>query len=195
MMRDSNGRFVKGHKLGMTGKHHSKETIQKIIQSNKGRHLSIKHKKKLSLARIGNQPWNKGKKIQGTPRTQEWKRKIGNANKGKIIPEWQKEILRQSRLRQIFPKKDTKPERLLQDALKTENIKFQTHVPLFGQPDIFIQPNLCIFVDGDYWHSLPKQIERDVLVTETLEKQGYRVIRIWEHEVYNNLKHIMVRFQ
>ena len=26
---------------------------------------------------------------------------------------------------------------------------------LRAQPDIFIEPNICIFVDGDYWHCNP----------------------------------------
>lgn len=57
-----------------------------------------------------------------------------------------------------------------------------------GQPDIFIEPNICLFIDGCYWHKCPtcgfgNGRERDMFVTGELQKQGYVVIRLWEHEV------------
>ena len=60
-----------------------------------------------------------------------------------------------------MPLKDTKPERILQKLLKTKKIPFIKHKPILGQPDIFIKPNICIFVDGDYWHANPKKYKRD----------------------------------
>ena len=30
------------------------------------------------------------------------------------------------------------------------------HKPIRGQPDVFIHPNICVFVDGDRWHANPK---------------------------------------
>lgn len=73
---------------------------------------------------------------------------------------------------------------------------------VFGKPDfIFPKHKLAVFVDGCFWHGCPKhgtqpkgnaafwrkkisrnQI-RDRLVTRTLRKAGWRVIRIWEHEL------------
>ena len=64
--------------------------------------------------------------------------------------------LRQKRLHQIFPKKDTKIEIILQKELTKRDIPFVTHKALFGQPDIFIEPNICVFADGDYWHNYPE---------------------------------------
>jgi DNA mismatch endonuclease (patch repair protein) len=71
---------------------------------------------------------------------------------------------------------------------------------LFGKPDfVFPQHRLAVFVDGCFWHgcplhaSQPKQNAafwrekiarnqaRDRLVTRTLRKAGWRVLRIWEH--------------
>lgn len=73
---------------------------------------------------------------------------------------------------------------------------------LFGKPD-FVFPSLKIpvMVDGCFWHGCPthgakpkdnadfwcKKLlanqARDRLVTRTLRQQGWRVIRIWEHEL------------
>jgi len=74
--------------------------------------------------------------------------------------------------------------------------------PVFGKPDfVFRQVRLALFVDGCFWHGCPKHATkpannrafwrrklssnktRDRLVTRTLWKTGWRVLRIWEHEL------------
>ena len=74
--------------------------------------------------------------------------------------------------------------------------------PLFGKPDFaFPQLNLAVFVDGCFWHGCPlhatspktnaafwrKKLAanrtRDRFVTRTLRTLGWRVLRIWEHEL------------
>lgn len=74
--------------------------------------------------------------------------------------------------------------------------------PLFGKPDFtFRRQRVVVFVDGCFWHGCPKHstlpasngvfwekkllgnMVRDRLVTKTLRGQGWRVIRIWEHEL------------
>lgn len=73
---------------------------------------------------------------------------------------------------------------------------------LIGKPDFVIaRLKIAIFVDGCFWHVCPihatkpknnaafwqKKIAanqaRDRLVTRTLRALGWRVIRIWEHEL------------
>jgi DNA mismatch endonuclease, patch repair protein len=73
---------------------------------------------------------------------------------------------------------------------------------IFGKPDfVFPKLNLAVFVDGCFWHRCPKHgtqprgnrsfwknkftrnKARDRLVTRTLRAQGWRVLRIWEHEL------------
>ena len=88
----------------------------------------------------------------------------------------------------VIPFKDTSIELKLQNFLKEQGIEFQTHYPILGQPDIFIKPNICIFADGCYWHKcsqcgFDELKQRDKQVNEELQKQGYIVIRIWEHEI------------
>jgi DNA mismatch endonuclease (patch repair protein) len=79
---------------------------------------------------------------------------------------------------------------------------WRRHQPVFGKPDfIFPKLKLAIFVDGCFWHNCPKHgtkpvgnrsfwkkkfarnITRDRLVTQTLRKLGWQVLRIWEHEL------------
>jgi DNA mismatch endonuclease (patch repair protein) len=73
---------------------------------------------------------------------------------------------------------------------------------VFGRPDfIFRGPRIAVFVDGCFWHSCPKhrttpasnrlfwvqKLERnrrrDRLVDRTLRRSGWRVVRIWQHEL------------
>ena len=70
------------------------------------------------------------------------------------------------------------------------------------RPDfVFPHRRLAVFVDGCFWHGCPKHetkpksnaafwrnkfarnIARDRLVTRTLRRAGWRVLRIWEHEL------------
>jgi DNA mismatch endonuclease (patch repair protein) len=74
--------------------------------------------------------------------------------------------------------------------------------PLFGKPDfVFRKQKVAVFVDGCFWHGCPKHgtrpksnaafwndkihrnINRDRLVNATLRAAGWRVLRIWEHEL------------
>jgi len=70
------------------------------------------------------------------------------------------------------------------------------------RPDfVFLKPKLAIFVDGCFWHGCPNHAtkpknnrafwrrklasnkKRDQVVNRTLRGAGWRVIRIWEHEL------------
>lgn len=76
---------------------------------------------------------------------------------------------------------------------------------ILGKPDfIFPTAKLAIFMDGCYWHGCPKcglkaksnqqywkpKIElnkkRDRKVNRILRKNGWRVLRIWEHSIKKN---------
>lgn len=80
---------------------------------------------------------------------------------------------------------------------------WRLHPPgLPGKPDLlFPNDRLVVFVDGCYWHGCPccqrpRKVNRDYWVakiegnqrrdaanTQTLRDAGYRVLRIWEHEL------------
>lgn len=79
---------------------------------------------------------------------------------------------------------------------------WRRHAPIFGKPDFaFRQQRVAVFVDGCFWHSCPRHAnmpvnnrdfwmkklaanaKRDRLVNRTLKARGWRVLRIWEHQL------------
>ena len=74
--------------------------------------------------------------------------------------------------------------------------------PVFGKPDFtFPEARLAVFVDGCFWHGCPshgsmpasnrlfwlrkirRNCERDRAVNRHLNKLGWRVVRIWQHDL------------
>ncbi|HOS83109.1 MAG TPA: very short patch repair endonuclease [Methanolinea sp.] len=114
-----------------------------------------------------------------------------------LTPEQRK--LNMSRIRA----RDTTPEKKLRRMLWQNGIRgYRIHYDLIGKPDIvFVKKKIAVFIDGCYWHKCPvcfrepdtrkefwmKKIEsnvrRDEKVNEELKKEGWTVIRIWEHEI------------
>jgi len=79
---------------------------------------------------------------------------------------------------------------------------WRRHQNVFGKPDFLFRRNrLALFVDGCFWHGCPRcyrrpksnrkfwdakiarNRERDRHVSRELRRLGWRVIRIWEHEL------------
>jgi len=152
------------------GKKLSDETRKKISEALKGKSPSEEHRKKLAEAT---------RKIMSNPdfrKKQSVRIKIALEN-----PEIRKKLV-EHRKYQKFPKYDTIPEKMIQEALKVENVKFNKHKPFkigttYHQVDIFIEPNICIEIDGQYWHSKPKAKLRDTQIDEALKLQGFQVLR------------------
>jgi DNA mismatch endonuclease (patch repair protein) len=165
------------------GKKFSKEHIQKLSShpgNFLGRHHTEEAKKKNSIAHIKLFKEHPEKKIQ----------------------------MQKNRQAQIFPLTDTLPERLVQDALTKQGIFFEKHKSVLGQPDIFISPNICIFVDGCYWHSCEQcfdknnfnayqraKIIKDHFITQKLIEGGYIVLRFWEHEIKKDINYVVYKIQ
>lgn len=138
------------------------------------------------LKMLGNQyGFRKGRKytLNEINKRTETRRKNGwNKN-----PERTSLLHSQARLQIKIPFEDTSIELKMQNILKENKIKFEKHKAIIGQPDIFVEPNICIFCDGDYWHTLPGRQQRDTYVNEKLKEQGYTVLRFWEHEINDNI--------
>jgi DNA mismatch endonuclease (patch repair protein) len=99
--------------------------------------------------------------------------------------------------------KNTTPEIKLRKMLFAAGIRgYRIHYNLPGKPDVvFIKKKIAIFVDGCFWHKCPvdfqepatrkefwikkiqSNIDRDKKVNEQLKRDGWTVIRIWEHEI------------
>ena len=170
---------------------HTEEHKRKIALTGIGRKHSEESRKKMSKNRkgknIGKIPWNKGKiNIYS----------IETINK-----------IREARKTQIFPAKDTSIELKIQSLLTELHIEFFTHKYISEithgyQCDILIpvqkgiNQKTIIECDGDYWHG-NKNIYEDIKLTERIIKQreldnirnyelsskGFKVLRLWEHEI------------
>lgn len=103
--------------------------------------------------------------------------------------------------------KNTKPEIYLRRALSTIGLRYRLKNALPGKPDIvFPATRIAVFIDGCFWHGClrhsvrPKtnrkfwdtkikaNKKRDENVNKLLKKSGWRVIRIWEHEIKENME-------
>ena len=102
-----------------------------------------------------------------------------------------------------MPTKNSKPEVLLRRELYAKGLRYRIHrKDLPGRPDIAFGPaKVAVFVDGDYWHGwrfsqwqhrLPTQAWRDKIANTRLRDRriharlryrGWKVIRIWEHQI------------
>jgi DNA mismatch endonuclease (patch repair protein) len=89
---------------------------------------------------------------------------------------------------------------------------WRRHAALAGRPDfVFPKLKLAIFVDGCFWHGcsahcrMPRtnrsywrgkitgNRKRDASVSRELRRAGWRVIRVWEHELRKRNKPLLLR--
>jgi len=182
------------------------ETKRKIGAANKGRIWTKEQLLKLK----GRKVWNEGtKESRSSVLKKQSVSHLGQIpwHKGKtgVYTEEMLERMRQNRLKQVIPTKDTKPEKMMQVALALNGIKFEKHLAIYGQPDLFIEPNICVFIDGDYWHCNPNKYQpdfiihkkhrnkpevsakeiwaKDTQINHKLNLIGYQVIRIWASDI------------
>ncbi len=98
--------------------------------------------------------------------------------------------------------KNTGPERMLAQALGPLGVKWANHVrELPGCPDfVFEEQRVVVFVDGDFWHGwrfsawrdklsqkwedkIAANRRRDANSHRRLRRAGWKVVRIWEHQI------------
>lgn len=79
---------------------------------------------------------------------------------------------------------------------------WRRHVKIKGRPDfVFFREKVAVFVDGCFWHGCPQHFQspqsradfwrekiggnmrRDRLVRAALRRDGWLVIRVWEHSL------------
>lgn len=103
--------------------------------------------------------------------------------------------------------KNTKIEVMVRNALRNKGIhNYRVNYRIKGTPDlVFVKEKIAVFVDGCFWHKCPvcysepksniaywrkkiaENVNRDRNADAELINQGWDVIRIWEHDVKNNL--------
>ncbi|MFC8099978.1 very short patch repair endonuclease [Streptomyces sp. NPDC057363] len=101
--------------------------------------------------------------------------------------------------------RDTAPEIAVRRLLHAAGLRYRVNVPVPGMPrrtiDIaFTKARVAVFLDGCFWHGCPqhathpkanaawwrtkldKNMARDRETSEQLRKEGWTVLRFWEHE-------------
>jgi DNA mismatch endonuclease (patch repair protein) len=103
----------------------------------------------------------------------------------------------------LIRSKDTKAELALAKALRRHKVRYRRHMNLLGTPDFLVSSGskkLLVFVDGDFWHGwnyrkkkprlspywrkkIERNMARDKKQAALLRKAGWKVVRIWEHDI------------
>ena|ERR1051326_3780877 len=84
---------------------------------------------------------------------------------------------------------------------------WRRHLPVPGNPDfVFWKRRVAIFVDGCFWHCCPehgrnpgsnrsywvpklrRNRQRDLETSRRLRKLGWRVLRLWEHDLHDHVQ-------
>ena len=98
------------------------------------------------------------------------------------------------------------------DAFMTRGLTWESHVrELPGRPDfVFRADRVAVFVDGDFWHGwrFPQWREklsdkwedkietnrrRDARNHRRLRRMGWKVLRIWEHQIARSREACLMR--
>lgn len=118
-----------------------------------------------------------------------------------------------SRIMSRISGKNTSPELKLRKQLHLMGYRYSLRYrfkELNFKPDIvMVSRKICIFVDGCFWHRCPRcykapktnkkywlpkierNVQRDKEQNRYLKTHGWKVIRIWEHDIDKNLDKIL----
>jgi len=174
--------------------------IKSFSESHKGKHSSPETEFKKGIKFVKDKKWikNQANSLKKFYLTSEGIQKKIQARK----------TMKQVRMNQIFPLKDSSIEVKIQNFLKKLGIEFFTHQKMniehSYQCDILIPSmNLVIECDGDFIHCNPTMYstdfvrypnsktnqpasvvwEMDKIRTKELIEKGFKVLRLWECEI------------
>jgi DNA mismatch endonuclease, patch repair protein len=100
--------------------------------------------------------------------------------------------------------KNTRIEITMERVLKKTKLKFEKHPKMYGNPDfVNRRKKIIIFCDGDFWHGykydtkkkpakkfwrdkIEGNMKRDKRYTLKMRRDGWSVLRFWEHDIDKN---------
>jgi len=100
--------------------------------------------------------------------------------------------------------KNTKIELKMKKMLADTGYKFEMHPEMYGNPDFaHKRKKIVIFCDGDFWHGyrygqkkrlakkywrdkIENNMRRDKRYSQKLRRDGWSVLRLWEHDIEKN---------
>jgi len=89
----------------------------------------------------------------------------------------------------------------MKDLLSSMGYEFEMYPKMFGNPDFIMQKQkIVIYCDGDFWHGykydekkkpsqkfwkdkIESNINRDRRISSKLRREGWSVLRFWEHDI------------
>ena len=103
----------------------------------------------------------------------------------------------------------TKPELIVKENIDGRKLRYQPKgIP--ERPDFANKSKkIALFIDGCFWHKCPRcykppksnkkywkakverNTKRDIYVNRKMKKEGWNVIRFWEHQVKENELHVI----
>lgn len=108
--------------------------------------------------------------------------------------------------------KDTLPERMVAGRAQELGLAWEAHArDLPGCPDmVFRSEKVAVFIDGDFWHGwhfpqwkaklseawemkIDTNRRRDQRNHRRLRRQGWTIVRLWEHQIYKDLAGAVAR--
>jgi G:T-mismatch repair DNA endonuclease (very short patch repair protein) len=141
--------------------------------------------------------WNKGLTKETDPRVA----KVANKTRNTVL-----KLIAEGQWHRFYKYRDTKPELKVRGALKQRGVSFTTYKRFafnktHTEPDLFIAPNIYIYVDGCWYHACPKHHpdstwadkEKDKLQTIKLRQANQIVIRLWECEINGDIDNCIER--
>ena len=110
--------------------------------------------------------------------------------------------------------KDTSLELRVRSELHRRGLRYRKHVKgLPGKPDVvFVSARVVVFIDGDFWHGwrfptwrdklteswrnkIEKNLARDQRNFAKLRRNGWCVVRVWQHEVQRDMNNVIERIE
>ncbi len=122
---------------------------------------------------------------------------------------------KRSEIMSLVKSKDSKIETLFRKELWKAGFRYHKNSgKYFGKPDIVLPKyKKAIFVDSCFWHGCKKHcriptarkkywtekitrnIARDKEVSKYYKKQGWKIFRIWEHDLKNKIAKIIIQIK
>ncbi len=118
---------------------------------------------------------------------------------------------KRSEIMSLIRGKNTTPELMIRKALRRAGHVYRLQYGRHKIDVAFPTEHVAVFVDGCFWHKCPKHFrmpksnvafwkkkingnaKRDVKKTSALKKEGWKVVRIWEHDLKKHPWHALKR--
>ncbi len=119
---------------------------------------------------------------------------------------------KRSAVMRAIKSKDTRFEMAFRKELWKRGLRYRVNYSAPGKPDlVFVQPRLLVFLDSCFWHGchwhcrMPKSNvrywngkiarnrHRDRSVTVECQRLGWKVLRLWEHSIRQDLSRCVAK--